>query len=196
MVSDTDFEMKYSFKVNLVSSSVNFINALEKTSLCKKIKKIMAVIMRYKEILLNHAKRRIANSDGPIVDINLLQNGETAVFKLYQKEAFQKEISTLENGRAISRQSVAFKLDPFLDNDGILRVVGRINKANLDYRLNHLVLLLKEGHIVHAIIRDYHEKVAYVGRGMTINEIRSHRYWIISCTRAVKSVISRCVECR
>ena len=73
--------------------------------------------MRYKETLLDLAKRRIANLDGPIVDINLLQIGEAAVIKLYQNGAFQKEISTLENGRAISSQSMAFKLNPFLKND-------------------------------------------------------------------------------
>ena len=31
---------------------------------------------------------------------------------------------------------------------------------------------------------------------MTINEIRNHRYWIVSCTSTVKSVIPKCVECR
>ena len=119
--------------------------------------------MRYKETLLDLAKRRIANLDGPIVDINLLQIGEAAVIKLYQNGAFQKEISTLENGRAISSQSMAFKLNPFLKNDRMLSVGGRINKGNLDYRLNHPVLLPKIGYIMHTIIRDYHEKIAYVG---------------------------------
>ena len=88
-----------------------------------------------------------------------------------KKRAFQKEISTLENG-------------------------GRIKKANLDYRLKHPVLLPKEGHITHAIIRDNHEKVAHAGWGMTINEICNHGYWIINCTSAVKSVKTKCVECR
>ena len=77
-----------------------------------------------------------------------------------------------------------------------MRVGGRINKASLDYHLKHPVLLPKEGHITYAIIRDHHEKVAYAGWGMTINEIRSHGYWIFNCTSAVKSVISKCVECR
>ena len=78
----------------------------------------------------------------------------------------------------------------------MLRVGGRINKAYLDYRLRHPVLLSKEGHITHAIIRDHLEKVAHAGRGMTRNEIRSHGYWIIDFTNAVKSVISKSLECR
>ena len=87
------------------------------------------------ETLLNLAKKRQANTDGPIVDINLLQKCETAVIKLHQRRAFHKEISTLENERAISGQSSIFKLDPSLDNDGVLKVVGIIIKANLDYFL-------------------------------------------------------------
>ena len=31
---------------------------------------------------------------------------------------------------------------------------------------------------------------------MTINEICNHGFWIISCTSAIKSVISKCVKCR
>ena len=105
IVSDTDVEVKYSLKVNLVSSSINIIDASEKTSSWKKIKGIMTVIMKYKETLLNLAKKGKANTDGPIVDITLLQKGETTVTNLYQITAFQKETSTLENGRAISIQS-------------------------------------------------------------------------------------------
>ena len=122
MVSDTDAEVKYSLKVNLRSRSVNIINALEKISSWKKIKRIMAVIMEYKETWFILAKKQKAITGGPIVDMNLLQKGETAVIKLYQRRAFQKEISTLENGKTISGQSSIFKVDPFLDNDGVLRV--------------------------------------------------------------------------
>ena len=73
MVSDTYVEVKYSLKVNLASPSVNIINSLEKRSSWKKIKRIMAVIMKYKETWLNLAKKWRANTDGPVVDMNLLQ---------------------------------------------------------------------------------------------------------------------------
>ena len=89
----------------------------------------MAFIIKYKETWLNLAKKRKANTDGPIVDMNLLQKVETAVIRLYKRRAFQKEIITLENRKTISGQSRIFKLDPYVDNDGVLRVGGRINKA-------------------------------------------------------------------
>ena len=92
MVNDTDTEVKYSLKVNLTSSSVNIINALE---------------MKRKETWLNLTKKQKKITDGPIVDMNLLQKSETAVIKLYQRRVFQKEISTLENRNIIFKASLS-----------------------------------------------------------------------------------------
>ena len=102
-----------------------------------------------------------------------------------------QSLSYIKKGNFRCSQSCIFKLDLFLDNDGLLI----INKANLDYLLKHPVLLPKEGPITHAIIRDFHEKVTHRGRGMTIEEICCNGYWIINSTSAVKAVISKCVEC-
>ena len=77
----------------------------------------------------------------------------------------------------------------------LLQVGGRIRKSTLEYKLKHPVLLPREGHITSVVMRYYHEKVAQAGRGITINELSSQKYWIIGCTSAVKS-ISKCVGCR
>ena len=66
----------------------------------------------------------------------------------------------------------------------------------MEYELKYPVLLPREGQITSVIMRYYHEKVAHAGRGITINELRGQGYWIINCTSAVKSVISKCVDCR
>ena len=39
--------------------------------------------MKYKETLLNLAKKQKPNTDSPIIDMNLLEKGETAVINLY-----------------------------------------------------------------------------------------------------------------
>ena len=66
----------------------------------------------------------------------------------------------------------------------------------MEYKLKHPILLPKNGHITSVIIDFYHRKVGYGGKGMTINEIRSNGFWVINCTAAVKSMISKCVDCR
>ena len=81
-------------------------------------------------------------------------------------------------------------MNPFLDEKSIFGVCGRIRKSTLEYELKHPVLLPREGHITSVIMRCYHEKVAYAGREIIINKLRSQGYWIINCTSAVKSMIS------
>ena len=66
----------------------------------------------------------------------------------------------------------------------------------MEYKLKHPVLPPREGYITSVIVRYYHEKVAHAGRRITINKLRSQVYWIINSTSAVKSIISKCVDCR
>ena len=125
-----------------------------------------------------------------------MRTAEVAIIRLCQGRYFEKDSSALHNCKSISKQSNIHKLDLFLDKKGILWVGGRIRKSTLEYELKHPVLLPREGQITSVIMRYYHEKVAHAGRGITINELRGQGYWIINCTSAVKSVISKCVDCR
>ena len=69
-------------------------------------------------------------------------------------------------------------------------------KIHLGIQLKNPVLLPMDSHITSVIMRCYHEKVAHAGRGITINNLRSQGYWIINYTSAVKSMTSKCVNCR
>ena len=115
---------------------------------------------------------------------------------MYQQSCFQSEISRLLDGRCVSRKSNIFKLDPFLDNHEIIRVGGRIRQSRMEYKLKHSIVLPKNGHITSVIIEFYHRKVGHGGRTMTINEIRSNGFWVINFTTAMKSMISKCFDCK
>ena len=93
-------------------------------------------------------------------------------------------------------QGNIFKLDPFLDDHEIIRVGGKTSQSRMEYKLKHSILLPKNGHITSVIIDFYHKRVGHGGRGMTINEIRNNGFWVISHTAAVKSLISKCADCR
>ena len=67
-----------------------------------------------------------------------LQEAETKIIRSVQREEFQKEISLLRTSRnqddaqdsasfrVIKKKSSLYKLDPFLDHQGVLRVGGRL----------------------------------------------------------------------
>ena len=143
-----------------------------------------------------------------------LEQAEVEILKLVQANAFDKEVKTLKEfqaqtkgvrkDRQCDKEKKAFlkktsslnALDPYLDAIGVLRVGGRITKANLADSLKNPVILPKTSHITQLIICHAHEKTHHSGRGVTLNELRSNGYWIINGNAAVRHFISRCVRCR
>ena len=141
------------------------------------------------------------------VDVQELRQAELHIIKIVQHEAFSDEMQRLEevNGsthtrqdqmKAMRKSSSICKLDPFLDEDGILRVSDRLRESSIPYDVKHPIILPKKGHITNLILCHYHQSVKHQGRGITQNEIRSSGYWIVGGSSVVSNHISRCVSCR
>ena len=88
-----------------------------------------------------------------------------------------------------------YKLDPFIDDNGILRVGGRLRRPNLNDDHKFPIILPKNDHVSSLIVRYFHENVKHQGRGITLNELRSNGYWIIQGTAAVSKCITECTVC-
>ena len=101
-----------------------------------------------------------------------------------------------QRNKYLKGTSSLYRLDPFLDNQGIMRVGGRIRRAANNPSFNHPMILPRKHHITNLIIRHFHKHVQHQGRGMTTNEIRSNGFWIVGCSSAVAHHIKQCVLCR
>jgi hypothetical protein len=172
----------------------------------------VANCLKLKNRLKNH--RRKGNPNTAIgkhneqLAVEDLQQAETAILKMVQEEAFPEEIKILRNGDVSNRKgerklkaslkgaSCLYRLDPFLDPDGVLRVGGRIKRSSLPYHVKHPAVLPRKGHVTTLIIRYYHQKLNHQGRGMTLNELRSNGFWIIGGSSAVGYHIANCVTCQ
>ena len=71
------------------------------------------------------------------------------------------------------------RLDPSLDNDGIVRVVGRIRRAARSSSIKHPAILPTAHHVTKLAIRHFHQQTALPGLGLTTNDIRFIGFWII-----------------
>ena len=102
--------------------------------------------------------------------MELLEKAQKMIFKMLQQHTFSHEISSLKSNTIIHRSSSLFKLDPFLDTDGVLRVGGRLKRSMLDINEVHPVNLPvpKANLITEAIVTWCHENVAHSGRSMTL----------------------------
>lgn len=85
------------------------------------------------------------------------------------------------------------RLNPFLDERGILRMGGWLEQAALHPHIKHPAILLKASHISTLLIKHYHQQMQHQGRGITMN---ANGIWVIGCNHAVSSYIHKCVKCR
>ena len=66
------------------------------------------------------------------------------LIKLSQQQAFESELNQLRKDKIISTSSSILSLNPFIDNDGLIRVEGQLNNVNINYDQKHQVLLQKK----------------------------------------------------
>ena len=97
---------------------------------------------RKKPLSDEEPSRRRRNTDTTQLSLTVkeLQYAATVVIKATQATAFKDEIKVLSRtkeaeerqGKGSRNVTSLQKLDPFLDKDGVLRVGGRIRRADLD----------------------------------------------------------------
>ncbi|CAG2245419.1 unnamed protein product [Mytilus edulis] len=127
-----------------------------------------------------------------------LNRSEMAIIKYEQSVHFEEEIHVLQNidrGKVLKKSSKLFKLNPFIDENGLLRVGGRLERADLPYDAKHPILLPKDSNISKLIIEDIHRSVGHLGKNSILAQLRQ-TFWIIGASSMIKGIVSKCVICR
>ncbi|KAL4009495.1 hypothetical protein ACER0C_003347 [Sarotherodon galilaeus] len=124
-----------------------------------------------------------------------IAQGKIVIFKETQKAYFEKELSALDAGKPISKQSPLKKLSPMLQ-DSLISVGGRLKHAEIESVEKSPVILPKDSHISLLITRHYHELTRHQGRHLTEGAIRAAGLWLLGGKKLVNSVIHKCLTCR
>ncbi|XP_056017085.1 uncharacterized protein LOC130053697 [Ostrea edulis] len=124
------------------------------------------------------------------------RDAELFVIKSVQREVYGLEISCIQQNMHLPKDSSIYKLSPFLDADGILRVGGRIKMADLGSIEKTPLLLPGKHHVSRLLVLHFHEEVKHQGRSFTEGAVRSAGYWITGCKNLISSILHKCVICR
>ena len=138
-----------------------------------------------------------------LIEVNDLKRAEEVILKAVQDDSFSEELKRLksaqpttnEGKRLVKKNSTLFRLDPFVDNDGLLRVGGRLRRADVPHEVAHPILLPNQSHVTDLVVRHLHAKVEHSGREATLSEVRHRGYWIVRGRAAVSRCILKCVKC-
>ena len=116
-----------------------------------------------------------------------LKDSETWWIKKAQLEGFPE-------GKT---DSCLTRFNPKEDDDGLLRVDGRLcNSNDLPYDVKHPIILPKDHTVTHLIVTSAHEQLGHgSGTEHLLSELRT-RFWIVKGRRIVRNLIQKCIGCR
>ncbi|KAJ8976397.1 hypothetical protein NQ317_003947 [Molorchus minor] len=98
---------------------------------------------------------------GPL-KVNELRNALIFIIKVTQINSFSYELSQLKGKQPISNASIA-SLNPFIDQDELLRVGGRLSNANIPFNQKYPILLPAKNHVVTLLLRKEHLRLYHAG---------------------------------
>ncbi|GFO46523.1 ankyrin repeat protein [Plakobranchus ocellatus] len=175
----------------LVAPSESPLVEYERFSKFEKLLRVTALIIRF---VSNLKSKTLAPGILPDDQGNLRQAHKLIVNDL-QKRSYSQELADLRSDGMVCKQSSLFTLAPFLDEEGVIRVKGRLGEAkDLTYEEGHPIIIPKD-YVAFLLVKSQHEDLKHAGVGTLISSLRS-RYWIISVRSLAKRVVKQCVSCR
>ena len=164
-------------------------NLLEKYSSMEKLTRVIANLLRF----VHNVKNKKDELHGPLSQAELAASNQI-IIRLVQSAAFSKEIKSLKLGEKIDAKSRLIPLNPFIDNQGILRVGGRLTHSELPEEQKHPILLPASHHITRLVIRDEHLRLKHAGTQATLYSVREN-YWPLDGRNVTRKIIYDCVPC-
>ncbi|XP_013855911.1 uncharacterized protein LOC106511713, partial [Austrofundulus limnaeus] len=125
-----------------------------------------------------------------------MAKAKICVIKSVQSEYYKEELKCISEETKIPLSSSLWKLHPILDNDGLLRVGGRIAHAELGIDTTHPLIMPARHHLGTLLIRHYHGSVKHQGRHFTEGAIRAAGFWLVGAKRSISTALFKCVTCR
>ena len=128
------------------------------------------------------------------ISIHELLEAENSIWRFLQNKYFPEVIKSVHKSSLPKKHYLA-KFSPFIDENGLLRIGGRLRYSDLDWRTKHPLILPKEPLATALLIEHYHKSLSHMGRETLIANLRT-KYYIVGCSCLVKLILKNCLICR
>lgn len=146
-------------------------------------------------LLKRNARKYSSMMTPELSKVDELRDAELWLLRMEQEQWFAEELALLDNRK--SAKSIRLQaLMPFLDDDGMLRVGGRLTHCRLSYDIKHPLILPAKGVMTKLLVRHIHQSIGHSGRSSTLCHLRQCGYHILAGSKMVASLIHKCIQCR
>ncbi|KAL0838847.1 hypothetical protein ABMA28_016875 [Loxostege sticticalis] len=161
---------------------------LQKYSDIHKMTRVMAYVLRFCNNIKTKNNKTLLN----YLSSEELTRALNLIIKQEQYVHFNQEIKNLKQNRDMV--GPVKSLHPFLDDQGLLRVGGRLQNSQIPYEQKHQIILHKESKVTELIIRSEHQRLFHAGPKLLLS-ILNQKYWLINAMRQIKKITHKCLVC-
>lgn len=184
-----DIPEKRSIKtLSLVSANFD-LSIFERYSSFTKLHRVLAFILRFIRNCNSIHNKITGDLHGHELDKAL-----HVMIKIVQNTSFCSEIDCLRKGRPIHKSSKLLTLNPFLDENGLLRVGGRIKNSNVPYDNKHPFLLPPKHVFTKLLVEAEHKRLLHAGSQTVLASLRN-KFWPINGKNVVRGILRKCLRC-
>ena len=169
------FSLDESYDENVTCVSVDpslQVFEFSRYSSFQKVLNVVAWVMKF----INNVRPQSVKCSGPL-SYEELTKAKVKVFCCVQREEYPQEIRAMAQVKQICKRSPLNKLAPFLNNDGLLRIKGRLENADMSYESKHPIII-PSTHIAKLLVRFQHVFLKHAGVATLMSTLWSG-YWVL-----------------
>jgi hypothetical protein len=158
-----------------------------------KLNKLIRVIA-YCRRFINNCRHPKANRRTTTLSTQDLDQARTCCVKMVQQISYTQEIRDLMEHQEVAANSSLKTLHPFIDQEGLLRVGGRLQQSTLPYQTMHQMILPPNHHFTKLVVSAEHTRLHRAGPQLLTASLRE-QFWIPRIRNLVRTTIQHCLTC-
>ncbi|KAL7723387.1 hypothetical protein ACLKA6_017778 [Drosophila palustris] len=134
----------------------------------------MAWVLRAKNSWLKRIINKQTGLTSDTLTVDELHEAEKWICRMMQEETYAEEIAALSKSGKVHKGSAIYKLSPRIDEDGLLRLAGRIDEAvHLPFDARRPILLPTQHRLSKLIMLHFHKKYLHQNNAVIITKSKS-----------------------
>lgn len=189
VIESTELKKKVVVANTALPNDSNVESIIKRFSSLHRMKYTIAFCMRF-----IHNCKGINKRTGSLTKEEI-ENSELTIIKQVQLVNYEEDLKNISNKRQLNNKSGILSLSPMIDNQGLLRVLGRLQNSYLCYDEKHPLILPRKSHLSYLIVVDAHRRCNHGLNSLTEYIVR-RRFWIVQLKSLIKTITFHCVICR
>ena len=111
-----------------------------------------------------------------------------------QEIYLSEDLQRIKSGKSLIKGSKLRGLDPFLDDEGVLRLSGRLENSSLPLSEKHQIIIPANNQVIRLLIRQEHIRMGHPGVSMLLGHFRT-KFWLFRGRLEIRKVIAGCPRC-